>query len=778
MSLLLTAAHDYRIVAVSDDFVASVGVARDALVGRSVLDALAGRHATHGQTMDKLRASLDRVVATGRRDVMEMQRYDLASQGDSVERQWWPVNAPVLGDDGALAFIVHRVEDATPLVRAQHAEADERAARVAVREGLQAVDILESITEGFFALDHDWRFTYVNHEAQRILDSTREDLLGKSILDVYPTLAGTEFERQFRRGLDERHAATFTAWYAEQQSWYEVHSFPSPTGISVYLRDVTAARDAEAEREALIAESERQRRMYEAALSNTPDLVYVFDRAHRFIYANEALLAMWGRTRDEALGLTCLELGYEPWHAAMHDREIEEVVATRRPIRGEVPFTGTNGRRIYDYIFAPVIGEGGDVVAVAGTTRDVTERQQVEQSIQEQAAQLKEADRAKDEFLATLAHELRNPLAPLRNGIYLLRRKGGVDASVARVHDMMQRQVDHLVRLVDDLLETSRISRGALALRTEPVDIATIVRNAVETSRPLIDAGRHALRIVLPEDPVEVSGDPVRIAQILSNLLNNAATYTPPGGHVDLVVAHGEDGVAITVGDDGAGIARDDLPRIFAMFRRGETSPSGQSGLGIGLALSRKLAELHGGTLDAASDGLGRGSTFTLRLPALALAAPLDEPASAAAFAFTDPVDLRETRMATGTGDGAAQRVLVVDDNRDAADSLGMVLRMLGAHVAVVSDGPSALEAFDAHAPEVVLLDIGMPGMDGYEVARVIRARDPSRRTALVALTGWGQDTDRRRARDAGFDHHLVKPADMGDLQRLLTTLRDGAPAS
>jgi len=221
------------------------------------------------------------------------------------------------------------------------------------------------------------------------------------------------------------------------------------------------------------------------------------------------------------------------------------------------------------------------------------------------------------------------------------------------------------------------------------------------------------------------------------------------------------------VRDDGAGIAREDLPRIFAMFRRGEASPAGGGGLGIGLALSRKLAELHGGTLDAQSDGLGRGSAFTLQLPVVA---PV---AAAEAHAVMQLVD---QRVPIATGHGTAQRVLVVDDNRDAADSLGMVLRMLGAHVDVVSDGPSALEAFDANAPEVVLLDIGMPGMDGYEVARGIRARDPARRTAIVALTGWGQDSDRRRVRDAGFDHHLVKPADVGVLQQLLVTLRDGSP--
>ena len=279
--------------------------------------------------------------------------------------------------------------------------------RVQAHAASRATEILESITDGFFSLDRGWRFTYVNREAQRILGRARDELVGQVIWDVYTGLAGSEFERVYRRSMAEQVTASSTAYYPDHDRWYEVHTYPAPEGLSVYFRNVTEQHRAEAERERLIAESERQRLIYEAALSNTPDLVYVFDLDHRFIYANEALLRMWGRTRDDALGRNCLELGYEPWHAEMHDREIEQVVATRRPIRGEVPFTGTNGRRIYDYIFVPVLGPGGDVVAVAGTTRDVTER--------------KEAEQAKDEFLALLAHELRNPLAPLRNGLHVIR---------------------------------------------------------------------------------------------------------------------------------------------------------------------------------------------------------------------------------------------------------------------------------------------------------------------------------------------------------------------
>jgi PAS domain S-box-containing protein len=476
------------------------------------------------------------------------------------------------------------------------------------------------------------------------------------------------------------------------------------------------------------------------ALSNTPDLVYVFDLDHRFTYANEALLRMWGRTREEALGRNCLELGYERWHAEMHDREIEQVIATRQPIRGEVPFTGTSGRRIYDYIFVPVLGPGGEVVAVAGTTRDVTERKQAEQ--------------AKDEFLATLSHELRNPLAPLRNSLQLLRLVGSRDATTARAHEVMERQVNHLVRLVDDLLEMSRISRGAFELRKERVEVAAVVRNAIETSEPLIRAAGHLLSVSLPEESLWIDGDAVRLAQILANLLNNAARYTDDGGHLSVHARRQEATVVISVCDNGAGIPAEALPRLFEMFSRGDgSSGRGHGGLGIGLALARRLAEIHGGSIEARSEGPGKGSEFTVRLPLAA------KPGSAScARGGPEPV-LPQSR------------ILVVDDNRDAADSLSMVLGLLGAEVRVACSGTEALEAFTSYDPAVVLLDIGMPGMDGYEVARRIRSRFPERRTAIVALTGWGQEADRRRAREAGFDHHLVKPAEIDALRELLASL-------
>jgi PAS domain S-box-containing protein len=502
--------------------------------------------------------------------------------------------------------------------------------------------------------------------------------------------------------------------------------------------DVTARKRAEQALLEARAQSERQKRLYEAILTNTPDFAYVWNLDHRFIYANEGLLQMWGKTWDEAIGRNCLELGYEPWHAAMHDREIDQIAATGQPLRGEVPFAGTFGPRIYDYILVPVFGPDGKVEAVAGTTRDVTD--------------YREGERRKDEFIATLAHELRNPLAPISNALYAMRmRSGGAEDPL---REILERQIRHLVRLVDDLLEMSRITRGFFELRRETVELSSVVRNAVETSQPLMQAGRHRLDVSMPGEPLWLHGDPVRLAQILSNLLNNAAKYTDDGGVITLTTRREEDKAVVSVRDNGRGIARERLSRIFDMFsREGRESARFQGGLGIGLTLALRLAEMHGGTVEALSEGEGRGSEFIVRLPLVATTA------HAASKTAEAPVLAKP------------MRVLVVDDNEDAASSLGMLLEVLGAEVRLAHDGVQALEAYAASEPAVVLLDIGMPGMDGYEVARRLRGRDPERRTTLIALTGWGQEEDRRRARDAGFDHHLIKPAEIGKLQALLAEL-------
>jgi signal transduction histidine kinase len=369
------------------------------------------------------------------------------------------------------------------------------------------------------------------------------------------------------------------------------------------------------------------------------------------------------------------------------------------------------------------------------------------------AQALREADQRKDEFLATLAHELRNPLAPISNSLQILRhtQPGG---PASHLYEMMERQVHYLVRMVDDLLEVSRISRGKIELKKEPVDLLAVIRAAIETSRPLVESHRHELVLDLPPPPLSVEADAVRLTQILANLLNNAAKYTPEGGRITLSARNVGGEAVIRVRDTGVGIPADLLPQIFDVFVQGDhpTVRSQGGGLGIGLTLVRRLVELHGGKVEAHSEGPGKGSEFVVRLPQ----ETGSRVAARAAAQLASPVIHSPTR------------ILVVDDNRDAADSLGTLLAVLGADVRVEHDGTAALDVFSAYRPKVVFLDVGMPGMDGYEVARRIRQQPASHDVTLVALTGWGQERDRRDSVAAGFDHHLTKPADIAALHALL----------
>jgi signal transduction histidine kinase len=384
----------------------------------------------------------------------------------------------------------------------------------------------------------------------------------------------------------------------------------------------------------------------------------------------------------------------------------------------------------------------------------LVERERLLAELQRRAEELAETDKRKDEFLATLAHELRNPLAPVRNALQILRLAGDNRLATEQARAMMDRQVQQLVRLVDDLLDVSRITRGKVELKKERVALSSAVATAVETSRPLIEAARHELTVTLPPDTIELEADPTRLAQVLSNLLNNAAKYTNPGGKIWLTAEREGDRVAVSIRDTGVGIPPELLPRVFDLFMQVDRSiEKAQGGLGVGLTLVRTLLEMHGGTVEVRSEGLGKGSEFIIRLPLAPERRPL-------------PGDVERH------GDAATPlpllRVLVVDDNVDAAQSLAMLLRMLGQDVRTAHNGHSALEAISGSMPEIAFLDIGLPGMSGYELARRLRHEPGGDAVLLVALTGWGQAEDRRRSTEAGFDHHLTKPADPASLKGLL----------
>ena len=424
------------------------------------------------------------------------------------------------------------------------------------------------------------------------------------------------------------------------------------------------------------------------------------------------------------------------------------LVAHGRPL-GTIWIVSHDGQRHFD----------GEDVRVMTSLADFTAAALHLSSVALENARLYQASREndgrKDEFLAMLAHELRNPLAPIRNGLHVLSLCGADRLAAEQVRGMMERQVHHLGRLVDGLLDVSRISRGKIELHKEVVDLASVVNRAVAATHPFFDERRHELTISLPTEPVSLEADPTRLEQVLANLLTNAARYTDSGGRIWLTAQREEGEAVVRVRDTGIGIDSGMLPRIFDLFVQGERRlDRSQGGLGIGLTLVRSLIELHGGTVLVRSAGVGQGSEFIVRLPALP-------------EGLNGNV-LRSEVAASLPPSAARCCVLVVDDNVDAAESLAMLLRLQGHEVQVAPDGPAALEAALACWPDVVFLDIGMPRMDGYEVARRLRQQANHDGLVLVALTGWGREEDRRRSREAGFDHHLVKPADPEALRQLL----------
>jgi PAS domain S-box-containing protein len=444
--------------------------------------------------------------------------------------------------------------------------------------------------------------------------------------------------------------------------------------------------------------------------------------------------------------------------------------------------TSTEGPPIRSYLAVPVISRSGEVIgglffghpepnmfserterlslgvaaqaAAAIDNARLYEAAQAQIARREQAeAALRETDRRKDEFLATLAHELRNPLAPIRQAALISKLAGATEAQKRWSHDVISRQVHHMSLLLDDLLDVSRITRGTLQLRKQATELSSVVDAAVETARPTLDAKRHRLSIDISQEQTYLSADPLRIAQVLSNLLTNAAKYTDPEGLIRLTAHRSSDSVFIQVIDNGIGIAQEALPRIFQMFSQVKASQDrSDGGLGIGLALAKGLVELHGGQIEARSGGIGRGSEFIVCLP----------------VGTASPPKLAGSRAEPEERALVSRRVLIADDNQDSAESLAMLLRMEGHEVLVVHDGPEALAAVAAFEPELALLDIGMPGLNGYEVAKKIREAAPTSPIMLIAVTGWGQHSDKARARASGFDHHFTKPVEPERIMELL----------
>lgn len=602
-------------------------------------------------------------------------------------------------------------------------------------------------------------------------------LLGKTVREALPELEGQGFfgilDRVYQTGEPFVSAGMDVTLRGESDGQLQTRQLEfvyEPlrgadgvvTGVLAHGLDLTERLRTEENLALVTAASERWRRLYETVLSNIPDLVYVINLDYQFTYANEALLNMLGlSSREEAIGKSLHELGYEPWHVDMHERELDQVVVTRKAVRGEVPFTGTQGSRIYDYIFVPVIDDEGKVEAIAGTTRDVTERKQLEEELQCRARELASSDRKKDEFIALLAHELRNPLAPIRNGLQVMALSRDNADEMNKVRAMMDRQLGHMVRLVDDLLDVSRISQNKLNLRKARVLLFDIVDSALEVAGPAIEEAGHTLTVTLPSEPVYLDADLTRLAQIFGNLLSNSSKYTEHGGQIWFAAECQQGEILISVRDNGMGIPGAALPTIFDMFSQvPRNMDRSGGGLGIGLALVGALVEMHGGSITAESPGLNQGSTFTVRLATSA-----------------DGVDgMPHAPSIQDEADLQTCRILVVDDNRDSSDSMSMMLEMLGHDVRIAYDGLEAITTAEAFRPELVLMDMGMPKLNGCEAVRRIREQAWGRAMTIVALTGWGQESDRALSRAAGCDEHLVKPASLAELERLTRSVKGVNP--
>jgi PAS domain S-box-containing protein len=492
------------------------------------------------------------------------------------------------------------------------------------------------------------------------------------------------------------------------------------------------------------ARAARTEALLAAIVSCSDDAVISKSLDGRITSWNEGASRLFGYSLEEALGQPVLMIVPPELHEE-ESRILARLARGERIDHFETVRVAKDGRRIdVSLAISPIRDDDGTVIGASNVSRDISERKRMEE-------QLRVADRRKDEFIAILGHELRNPLAPIRTAAEVLRRTAGSNPECVHLCDILERQVQQMTRLLDDLLDVSRITQGKINFRSQAVDIGMIVQRAVEAIRPLVQRRGHRLTVDVLREPCTVVGDFERLVQLVTNLLNNAAKYTPDGGDIQVRILPRDAGVEIHVKDDGIGIAPGVLPHVFDLFVQDQTARETQDGLGIGLSLVRMIARHHGGSVVARSEGVGRGSEFIVTLPATIkpLAGPSDAPASQAAT--------------------SRKRIVVVDDNRDALDSLAMLLRLSGHDVTTVTDGESAVSVVLSLAPDFAIIDIGLPGVSGYEVA--LRLRKANCTVPLAALTGYGSGEDRERSQLTGFDHHFVKPVDPAVLGRVLNSL-------
>ena len=671
--------------------------------------------------------------------------------------KWWDVVVTrTAANGGQETRLLAISRDVSEQVRADAQREEAERALHASRE--RFAKIVGQASTGVVEMDLDGRITLVNEKYCEMVGRSEAELLGMSVAEVTAPQSLAATQDALARLKAGAAGVALDKYYLHKDgslvsATSSVNALRGPDGelegLVAIVLDTTGSKLVQ---EQLRASEERYRTLFESVDQGFCTFEMIFDEAgkaidYRFLEMNPMFEQHTGLAN--AVGRTAREMlpGLDDFWFETYGR----VALTGIPARfeNEAPAMG----RWFD-VYANRIG-GADSRKVALLFSDVSARKRSEEELRRLADDLAEADRRKTEFLATLAHELRNPLAPIRNGLSVMRLGGDKPAAVAKVREMMERQVGHMVHLIDDLLDVARISGGKLELKRQRADLRAILASAVETSLPLIEAGQHALEVDAPDEPLLVDADATRIAQVVANLLNNAAKYTPARGHIRLSVRREGLDAAIAVSDTGVGIAGDALTGVFDMFSQiGRTVDRSQGGLGIGLSLVQRLVEMHGGSVVAESGGANAGSVFTVRLPLAEISG--DQAAGS------------QGRDAPGRDGGAGLKVLVVDDNVDAAVTLSMILEASGYVTRVAHDGYAALEAAREFRPRVAFLDIGMPGMSGYDTARAIRAMEELDGIVLVALTGWGAESDRRRSSEAGFDHHLTKPVQLEVVEELL----------
>ncbi|MEG4959734.1 MULTISPECIES: ATP-binding protein [unclassified Microcoleus] len=656
--------------------------------------------------------------------------------------------------------------DITDRVRVEN---ERKRAQQALRETEgQSRNILESIGEAFFAADENWRLTYVNQFAETLLDRTPGDLIGKNLWEEYPGLIGSEFEPIYWSAMRDRVAGSVTAFYPDHDRWYEVRPYPAANGITVYFKNVTDRIQAEAVLRQTSAELERQLQKFNAFKSSVPDFIYTFDLSGRFIDVNKPLLDLYQKSFAEVIGKNFFELDYPVDLAVKLQNQIQTVIQTRQPLKDETPYTSAFGTRAYEYIFVPVFDAEGAVEMVAGVTRDITDRKQAEAERekllqQEQTAReaAETANRIKDEFLAVLSHELRSPLNPILGWSKLLQQGKLGAAKTASALASIERNALLQSQLIDDLLDISRILSGKLRLNAMSVDLNMVISAALETVRLAAEAKSLQIQTTFSPSQGMVIGDSGRLQQVIWNLLSNAVKFTPQGGKISVRLTQTGTYAQILVTDTGKGINPEFLPYVFEHFRQEDGAITRKfGGLGLGLAIARQIVELHGGRIWVESRGEGQGASFTVELPLLHTANPVEEVVGRAE-ARSDDLHL------------ASLRVLVVDDERDSREFVAFVAEQAGGKVTAVGSASEALQLLSTTPFDILLCDIGMPDIDGYMLVRQVRTlpSEQGGQIPAIALTAYAGDFNQEQALAAGFQRHVAKPVEPNELVKAIVTL-------